>query len=106
MNKKTISIISYITLLGWMVSFILYRNGGKSPLAKYHLKQSFGLGALGTLFSIIPIVLVPAAPIILFMLIDLGILIFLTFGITNAINQQKKPVPVIGPIFIDRFYFI
>jgi uncharacterized membrane protein len=105
MNKKTISIISYITIAGWIVSFILYRNGGKSPLAKYHLKQSFGLGALGTIFSIIPIAIVPIAPI-LFLLIELGILIFLIFGITNAINQQKKPVPVIGPIFIGRFYFI
>ncbi|MFV8342009.1 DUF4870 domain-containing protein [Flavobacterium sp. XS2P39] len=108
MNKKKISLISYITILGWIVSFILYSNGGKSPLAKYHLKQSFGLGILGVLPSITPIIIDSTSPTItiLFILTELVLFILLTLGIRNAINQQKKPIPVIGSIFIDRFYFI
>lgn len=108
MNKKKISIISYITILGWIVSYILYSNGGKSPLAKYHLKQSFGLGILGALFGITSMIVVPETPslTVLFIVIKLGMFIFLTLGIRNAINQQQKPVPVIGSIFTDRFYFI
>lgn len=108
MNKKTISIISYLTILGWAVSFIAYHNGGKSALAKYHLKQSFGLGLLGTAATAIPLIIdgYVAVSKVLFLIINLLLLLSLTLGIRNATQQQKKPIPLIGSIFIDRFYFI
>lgn len=105
-NKKTIAAISYITILGWIVSYILYNNGGRSPLAKYHLKQSFGMGVLGAILGVGSIIITTYASLYFFLAIHSGIFIFLTLGITNAINLKKKPIPVIGSIFIDRFYFI
>ena len=62
MDKKTLSIVSYITIIGWVVAFIVY--GGKtekSSLEKFHLEQSLGLGILGVLNSIASIIVVPAS---------------------------------------------
>jgi uncharacterized membrane protein len=108
MSRKTISIISYITIIGWVISFVVYHNGGKSTLAQYHLKQSFGLGVLGPLFSILFIAVVPivSSTLILFTILNLGIFIFLILGIINAVNQKKLPIPLIGSMFVDRFNFI
>jgi uncharacterized membrane protein len=108
MNRKTISIISYLTIVGWVISFVVYHNGGRSSFAQYHLKQSFGLGIFGVILGIIFIPIIPIDPIIstLFTILGFGILIVLIFGIINALNQKRKPIPLIGSMFVDRFNFI
>ena len=108
MTRKTISIISYLTLIGWIISFLVYHNGGRSSFAQYHLKQSFGLGVFGAVLSVIFVSTFSIAPVVLiiFKIVGLGMLIFLIFGIMNAINQKRKPVPLIGSMFVNRFHFI
>jgi uncharacterized membrane protein len=108
MSRKTISIISYITIIGWIISFVVYHNGGRSSLAQYHLKQSFGLGVLGTLFSVLFMTMRPIVPLVSRLSAILGLVIFIVFifGIFNAVNQKRKPLPLIGFMFVDRFYFI
>ncbi|WP_166920179.1 DUF4870 domain-containing protein [Flavobacterium poyangense] len=108
MNKKTISLISYLTIVGWLISFIIYHNGGRSSFAQYHLKQSFGLGILGVALGLMFIPIIPIDPLIstIFTILSAGILIVLIFGVLNAINQKRKPIPFIGLMFVDRFHFI
>lgn len=108
MNRKTISIISYLTIIGWIISFVVYHNGGRSSFAQYHLKQSFGAGILSVLLSLIFIPIIPINPIIstLFSILSAVILIVLIFGIVNAVNQRTKPIPLIGLMFVNRFHFI
>lgn len=52
MDNKTLSIVSYITVFGWLVSFILGKEKPNS-LLKYHLKQSLGLVIFSIALSII-----------------------------------------------------
>lgn len=108
MNRKTISIISYLTIIGWVISFVIYHNGGRSSFAQYHLKQSFGLGIFGAVLGIVFIPILSVNPLMstLFSIISVGILIVLIFGIINAVNQKRKPIPLIGSMFVDRFHFI
>jgi uncharacterized membrane protein len=109
MSKKTISIISYITIIGWIIAFLVYNNETeKSSLAKFHLKQSLGLGILGILNFILEGVVVSFAPSasILFTIIGLGLLILWIIGIVNAVNEEEKPVPLVGNLFVDKFDFI
>jgi hypothetical protein len=108
MSRKTISIISYITIIGWVISFVVYNNGGRSSLAQYHLKQSFGLGILGTLLGIASMIIVPidSSISILFTILSLSILIFLILGVINAVNQKRKPITLICFMFVGRFHFI
>lgn len=106
MSRKTISIISYITIIGWLLSFIVYSNGGKSAFAQYHLKQSFGLGLLGTLFSSVCLVPIDSSLSILLWILGLSLSLFFVFGVYNAANQKKVPLPLIGFLFVTRFNFI
>ncbi|HCM34344.1 DUF4870 domain-containing protein [Chryseobacterium sp.] len=105
MDNKTLSIVSYITVFGWLVSFILGKEKPNS-LLKYHLKQSLGL----VIFSIALSIIIN----ILFIVTSLGILGILGFlplilaivGIINAANEVEKPLPIIGKMFEDKFSFI
>jgi uncharacterized membrane protein len=109
MDKKTLSIISYITIIGWVVAFILYGNKPeKSSLEKFHLKQSLGLGILGVAYSIITQVVASIVPSIA-MILSLGslaILVLWILGIINASKEEEKPVPVVGGLFVNQFDFI
>jgi hypothetical protein len=86
----------------------VYHNGHRSSLAQYHLKQSFGLGVLGVVFSMLCMFAYPIIPIIsnLLTIVSIVMLIFLISGIINAANQEKKPILLIGLMFVGRFTFI
>lgn len=108
MNKKTISIISYITIIGWVIAYVIYKGGENSSLARFHLKQSLGLGIVGLLVSIISMIVVPIVPAIsiVFTVLSLIILVLWILGIINAVNENEKPLPLIGGMFTDKFSFI
>lgn len=109
MNNKTLSIISYISIIGWLVSYFSYKDKTpKSALVNYHLKQSLGVAVLGILFSIIVNVVAMIVPSIagILSLASIGILVLWIFGIINAINEAEKPVPLVGSLFVDKFNFI
>ena len=109
MDKKTLSIISYITIIGWIIAYVSYNKLENKPsLARFHLKQSLGIAILGILLSIaltIISVVVPTLASIL-SLANLAIVILWILGIINASNEQETPVPVVGSIFTDKFNFI
>ena len=109
MDKKVLSIISYITIIGWIVSFILYNNEPiKSPLVRFHLKQALGLAVLNILLGIAGWIIIPIVPAIavVFYILNIVIIILWIVGIINAANDQEKPVPLVGNLFIDKFDFI
>jgi hypothetical protein len=108
MSKKTISVLSYFTIIGWAISFVIYHSGYRSALAQYHLKQSFGLGVFFGVFSLLFVANIPTIPIIsiLFTIINIVLFVILISGIFNAINQKAKPVALIGLMFVGRFNFI
>jgi uncharacterized membrane protein len=109
MNNKTLSIISYITIIGWLIAYFSYKDSTtKNDLTKYHLKQSLGLGVVGIIFSIVTNVIafvVPSIAMIL-SLASLALLVLWIFGIINAANEQQKPLPLIGGMFENKFDFI
>lgn len=90
-SRKVISIISYTTILVWVISFVVYHNEGKSTVAQYDLKQLFGLGVLGALFIVLFIAIDPAvsSTLKLFTIMKLGIFIFLILGIVNTLSQKR-----------------
>ena len=107
MNNKTLAIVSYITIIGWLVSFFS-STSPRDPLVKYHLKQSFGLFVIAIIYSVITnviVLLVPAIGTIL-SLGSLAILVLLILGAINASKEQQTPLPVIGKFFEDKFGFI
>lgn len=103
MNNKTFSLISYITIIGWLVAYF----GGKDQaddLLKYHLRQSLGLGIISVILNIITISISFLGMAV--NIIGILILVLAIIGIINANNGEKKPLPVIGAYFEDKFSFI
>lgn len=108
MTSKLQSIFSYLGLLFWLIAFF----GGKDQRddnSRYHLKQGLGL----IVFTIILYAIVfgigiasPGMATILLAIGGLGLFIILVIGIINAANDAKKPLPLIGKIFEDKFTFI
>ena len=95
-NAQLIAVLSYITIIGWIIAFILYQND-KSELAIYHLRQSLGiviLSIVGWVVFWIPI-LGWLAAIFLFVLWLMGLI--------YAAQGEARPVPVLGNFFQDIF---
>jgi uncharacterized membrane protein len=109
MNKKTLSIISYITIIGWIIAYVNYNKlTVKDSLTRFHLKQGLGIAILGIVIGIalsIIAVIVPTLASIL-SLVNLGVLVLWILGIINANNEQEIPVPIVGKLFTDKFDFI
>lgn len=109
MNKKTLSIISYITIIGWIIAYVNYNKlAVKDSLTKFHLKQALGIAILGIALSIVLTIIGMVVPTLasILSLANLGVLVLWILGIINANNEQEVPVPVVGRLFTDKFDFI
>lgn len=104
MNSKTIAIVSYITIIGWLIAFFQYKDN-KTPLAKYHLEQSLGVFIFSILWSIAMRVVFSLIPALAMLgsLLSLVPLVLVIIGIINAANEELKPVPVVGSYFVGKF---
>jgi uncharacterized membrane protein len=106
MNNKTLSIVSYITIIGWLVAYLKGKDNADSML-KYHLRQALGLALVNIIFSLalnIVAMVIPALSFIgVFGFVFLGLWII---GIINAANGALKPLPLIGKIFENKFAFV
>lgn len=106
MNNKTLSIVSYITYLGWLFAFFSGKSTADS-LLKYHLRQSFGLLFTSVVFAIAMAVLLTVLPFLDFLsYVGFFIPVLMVLGIINASNGVEKPLPVIGKFFEGKFRFI
>lgn len=98
MDKKTTGIVAYITLIGWIIAIC----AGDKEGAKFHLNQALVIwisnivvGIASAILAFIPIV----GGIVSF---AAGIFVFVCWvmGLIAAINEEEKPVPLIGGITI------
>lgn len=105
MDNKTLSIVSYITFIGWLISYFSGKDTADDNL-KYHLKQSLGLVIFTLLLSIVLNVLVRVTHLTILQIVGLLPLVLIIIGIINAANGVKKPLPIIGKMFEDKFSFV
>jgi uncharacterized membrane protein len=103
-DGKTIAIISYFSVVGWIIAFVLY-NSNKSQLAIYHLRQSLALILCSIACYIIYLILFAILFFLSFFvwILFIGLFVLWIMGLISAINGQEKPIPVIGPIAQSMF---
>ena len=99
-DGKTISIVSYFSLVGWIIAYVLFTSN-KSKLAAFHIRQSLGLMIIAVVLYIIMFIFlfIPVLGWIISILIYIslvGVFVLWIIGLISAINGQEKPVPVIG----------
>jgi uncharacterized membrane protein len=97
-NTKLLAIITYITLIGWIIAFMM-NSTKKNSLVTYHQRQALGIQLLYFAISVLISITGVAALQVFFF----GILILIIIGITNAYKQEKKPLPFLGEYFEDWF---
>ena len=103
-EDRTVAILSYITLIGFIVAIVIHSNK-KTQLGAFHLRQVLGLIVSGVAFGICAIVLA-FIPILGWLLIMAGwitMLVFVVMGFISAATGQMKPVPLIGDKFQTWF---
>jgi len=108
MNAKTISIVSYITIIGWVIAYLKHKESGqKSKLASYHLEQGLGVFIFAVAMNILVIIALSVIPSLgsILALMSLLPVILLIFGIITAANEALKPVPLIGKLFEGKLNF-
>ena len=99
-DGKTISIVSYFSLVGWIIAYVLFTSN-KSKLAAFHIRQSLGLMIVAVVLYIVMFIFlfIPILGWIISIMIYVslvGVFVLWIIGLISAINGQEKPVPVIG----------
>ncbi len=92
-NGKTVAILSYITIVGWIIALVMHNND-KSALGAFHLRQGIGLFLTSLILSFIPV---------LGWIVALGVFILWILGLISAINGEMKPVPLLGDFYQKTF---
>jgi hypothetical protein len=115
-EDKTVAIISYLTLIGFIVAIVMH-SSKKTRLGAFHLRQVLGLILTSIAGWIcVAIMMFILAMVLAFMksfVVLLIPLIYLAFGVSifvlwlmgfmAALNGQMKPMPVVGPYYQKWF---
>jgi len=95
-DARTIAIVSYITVVGWVIALLLHQNH-KTSLGAFHLRQTLGLYLTGLVISFL--YYIPFFGWIL----SLVLLVFWVIGLINAAQGEEKPIPLIGEFYQSLF---
>ena len=96
-EDKTVAILSYLTIIGFIVSIVLH-GSKKTRLGSFHLRQALGIFLTGIVATVCNVVLalIPIVGWLAILVIWLGLLVMWVMGLIGAAQGQTKPVPVLG----------
>lgn len=100
MDSKTMGIVAYLTLIGWIVALILNQTPKYSSVS-FHIRQMLGIILTGIVFSFVGII-----PFIGWIISWVGwIFVFVLWiiGFIGALNDEQKVVPVLGEKYQEIF---
>jgi uncharacterized membrane protein len=103
-NGKTVAIVSYLTIIGWLIALLAMHNDKKTELGSYHLRQTllFYIVSIGiyivwrALFIGLLFSTGFGLALTLNWVINVGLLVLWIIGFIGAVNGEKKPIPFIG----------
>jgi uncharacterized membrane protein len=96
---KTIAILAYCTLIGFIVAIIMHQSE-KTKYGAFHIRQALGL----IIFGVGSIIVLMGIGVVLWFLwflvplVQLTLLIFLILGIVNAASGKVQGIPLIGKL--------
>ena len=90
---KTVAILAYVTLIGFIVAIVMHQ-GNKTALGAFHLRQTLGLVVTGLVGGIVAVV--PILGWIVWFVVFIGLLVLWLLGLISAIRGDTRPVPVLG----------
>ncbi|HPF10308.1 MAG TPA: hypothetical protein PKW08_04125 [Flavobacteriaceae bacterium] len=104
-DGKTIGIIAYLTLIGWIIALVMH-NDKKTDFGAFHIRQALGLLVTSLACAIVVWVITFALIMVGFYyggfiswIIYLAVFVLWVIGFIGAIQGEKKPVPLLGDKF-------
>jgi len=98
-DGKMIAIISYITVIGTLIAFIMNQNK-HNYFASFHIRQAIGIFTVGLLVNFIS-----RYTNIDFLdtILGIGVFVLWIIGLIGAIKGEEKVVPLLGVQFQEWF---
>lgn len=93
MDKKVTGIVSYFTLIGWLIAYF----AGDKEGAKFHLNQSLVLIIANVIVSILNFI--PYVGLVTW-IISIFLFVCWILGLIAAIKEEEKELPLLGKIKI------
>ena len=103
-EDKTVAIISYLTLIGFIVAIILH-SSKKTKLGAFHLRQMLGfmLTWIAVVVCQFILIFIPILGWLAIFALYISMLVLWIMGLIGAINGEMKPMPVVGPLYQKWF---
>ena len=103
-DGKTVGIVSYFTIIGWLIAYFAMHKDNKTELGSYQLRQTllFAIVSiiLGWGFGFVLGILIVTTGIValayLMYIVYIALFILWVIGLIGAINGEQKPMPIIG----------
>lgn len=96
---KTIAIISYITIIGTIIAFVMNQND-RNNFASFHIRQAIGIYLL---FFVINLLTRYGMLGWIDNLLYIGFFVLLIIGLMGAVQGEEKKVPFLGDKFQEWF---
>lgn len=97
---KPAAIISYLSIIGWLISYFAIHKDKRTDLGSYHLRQTLLLYLVGFVLQIAQRIFFSIMPFdtmgMLFNIVYLALFILWVIGLIGAIQGVKKEIPLIG----------
>ena len=99
-SGKNAAVVSYIFLIGWLISYFAMYKDNKTALSSYHLRQSLLLHLGMIVLNIAVTILIMIVPTAIFgylsYVVYIAYIILIIIGAISANNGEQKPLPLIG----------
>lgn len=92
-EDKTVAILCYATILGFIAAIFLQQSH-KTQLGAFHLRQMLGLvltGVVGGICGVVPIL-----GWIMWFVAVIGLFVLWLLGLLSAVRGDLRPVPILG----------
>jgi len=96
---KTMAIISYITIIGTLIAFIMNQSKG-NYFASFHIRQALGIFLTGLIVNFLQRY---TDYNWLDLMLSLGMFVLWIIGLIGAIQGEEKRVPLLGDQFQEWF---
>ena len=100
-DDKTVAILSYITIVGFIVAVVLHGNK-KTALGTFHLRQALGLWITAIACWVV-LMIIPVIGWIMIPFVMLGIFVLAVIGFIGAASGKMKPIPILGDKYQQWF---
>jgi uncharacterized membrane protein len=103
-EDKTVAIVSYLTLIGFIAALIIHSNK-KTRLGAFHLRQTLGLflTVMAVAIGGLVLLIIPILGWLCLAALWFALFAFWVMGLLAAVKGEMKPVPVIGPMYQKWF---